>query len=123
MAKQLRMRQRFFDEKQKDLGSVARDVQDLLGTIPVVELRIVESLYKEPLAISTISEEPFGLELVRIVNLFAPKTPVSACTGIVHWVWLPEAGGASITQIGGLTPAANGKIKYRFYFRVTYKLS
>jgi len=123
MAKQLRMRQRFFSKDQDQLGQVARDVQELLGTIPVVQLKIVESVYKEPLAIGAIDQEPFGLELVRIVNLYAPKTPVSACTGIVHWVWIPEAGGASITQIGGLTPAANGQIQYRFYFRITFKLS
>ena len=112
---------RIFKPEQEDLGNHARDVQDIFDKIPVVDHRIVEDFYKEPMTLSA-AEEPYCIELVRIANMFAPEQPVSASYGFVHFVWRPQLGGAQITKIGGMSVATNGTTKYRFYYRITYRM-
>lgn len=112
---------RIFQESQAELGQHARDVQEIFNKIPVVEHRVVESVYAEPMTLKA-SEEPFSIELVRIANVFALEQPVIACNGMVHFVWRPQNGGAQITKIGGMDVATNGTTKYRFYYRITYRM-
>lgn len=112
---------RIFKPEQADLGMHARDVQEIFDGIPIVELRTVEALYAEPMTL-VAAEEPFSIELVRIANVFALEQPVSACFGMVHYVWRPQLGGAQITRIGGMSVGTNGTTKYRFYYRITYRM-
>jgi hypothetical protein len=114
---------RIGDEQHAPTFQLARDAQLVMQKIPVTEHRIVEEFYKEPIAMGGLKEEPFCIECVRIVNLLNAQTNVPACTGFVNYVWMPNNGGAVIQNIGGLTVAANGGTKYRFYFRITYRMS
>lgn len=113
---------RIGDAKDAPVWQQARDVQTILNRIPVQEHRIVEEFYKEPSVLGGLQEEPFGIELVRIVNMFAPETPVTACTGFINFVWKPQQGGAVIPSLGGFSIASNGTTKYRFYYRITYRM-
>jgi hypothetical protein len=113
---------RIGDEAHAPTWQLTRDAQTLFQKIPVIEQRIVEEFYKEPSAMGGLQEEPFSIELVRIVNLLNAQTLVTACTGFVNFVWLPNNGGASIQNVGGLSVAANGATKYRFYYRITYRM-
>jgi hypothetical protein len=112
---------RIFKPEQAELGAHARDVQEIFNKVPVVEQRVIEALYDEPMTLQT-AEEPFCVELVRIANMFAIEQPVSACFGMVHFVWRPNLGGCQITNIGGMSVATNGTTKYRFYYRITYRM-
>jgi len=76
---------RIYGEAHAELGTHARDMQEILNKVPVVEQRIVESLYAEPMTLKA-AEEPFSIELVRIANTLALEQPVSACFGMVHFV-------------------------------------
>jgi len=115
------LRKRLFKPEQADLGDHARDVQDIINKVPVVEHRVVETTYTEPMTLAA-KEEPFCIELVRIANLRAIEQPVTACTGMVHYVWRPQLGGAQITNIGGLGVASNAGTPYRFSYRITYRM-
>lgn len=112
---------RIFKPENAELATHARDVQELFNGVPIVELRTIESLYAEPMTL-TAAEEPFCIELVRIANTLALEQPVSACFGMVHYVWRPQLGGAQITRIGGMSVGTNGTTKYRFYYRITYRM-
>lgn len=114
---------RIGEQQHAPTYQLARDSQLVLQKIPVTEHRIIEELYKEPIAMGGLKEEPFSIECVRIVNLLNAQTNVPACTGFVNFIWKPNNGGAVIQNIGGLTVAANGGTKYRFYFRITYRMS
>lgn len=102
---------------------LTRDAQSIFQRIPVTEHRTVDEFYKEPLVMGGLKEEPFCIECVRIANLLNAQTNVPACTGFVNFIWKPNNGGAFIQNIGGLTVATNGSTKYRFYFRITYRMS
>lgn len=115
------LRKRLFKPEQDELGDHARDVQDIMNKVPVVEHRVIETTYGEPMTLQA-KEEPFCIELVRIQNLRAPETPVLACYGFVHYVWRPQLGGAQITNIGGLSVASNAGTPYRFSYRITYRM-
>jgi hypothetical protein len=119
---QYRFKQRYYGKEQSDVGNLARDAQELVGKIPVVELRMVETLYSEPMTLGQLLDEPFGIELVRVINMFAPSTPVK-CGGMVHFIWKPENNGAVITSIDGMSPVSDAAIRFRFYYRITFKLS
>lgn len=110
---------RIFEEKDKELGEHVRAVQEVFDRQPVTEHKTVEQLYAEPMTLG-LDAEPYCVELVRIVNL-QQNLPVIACSGMVHYTWLPRNGGAVIANISGLSVAANGGIKYRFYYRITYR--
>jgi hypothetical protein len=112
---------RIFKPEQDELANHARGVQEIFDRVPVVEHRTIEDFYAEPMTLQ-VPEEPFSIELVRIANTYALEQPVSACFGMLHFVWRPRLGGAQITKIGGLTPAVDGLIKYRFYYRITYRM-
>lgn len=112
---------RIYPKGQEELAQHARDVQEIFNKVPVVEHRVVETTYTEPMTLSA-SEEPFCIELVRIANLRAPEIPVSACYGFVHYVWRPQLGGAQITKIGGMDVATNAGTPYRFSYRITYRM-
>jgi hypothetical protein len=112
---------RIFKPEQAELGAHARDVQEIFNKMPVIEHRVIEDFYAEPMVLRA-NEEPFSIELVRIANMYALETPVSACFGMVHYVWKPTNGGAQITKIGGMDVATNGATKYRFYYRITYRM-
>jgi hypothetical protein len=114
---------RIGDQSQAPAFKLARDAQSILSRIPVTEHRTVEEFYHEPIVMGGMREEPFCIECVRIVNLLNAQTNVTECTGFVNFTWLPNNGGAFIQNIGGLTVAANGGTKYRFYFRITYRMS
>jgi hypothetical protein len=47
---------------------------------------------------------------------------VTACLGFVNFVWKPQNGGAVIQNIGGMNPTDNGATKYRFFYRITYRM-
>lgn len=120
MSRQLRMKYRYFGPQHAELSDVARNTQEVVGTIPVVELVPVVQLYAEPMYVA-LSEEPYALELARIVNVEAPEDhPV--CSGMVHWVWEPQNGGARIDRIEGMTTAAYDQTRFKFFYRVTYAL-
>lgn len=104
------------------LGYHARDTQQIFSAIPVQEQRIVETIYNEPLVIGNLKEEPFSIKLERIINLFAPPTPVR-CGSMCHFTWDPKSGGAQITSIDGLSMGFDHTVKFRFFFVVTYKLN
>lgn len=114
---------RIGDPEHAPTWKLTRDAQTLFQKIPVVEHRSIEAFYKEPMTMGALQEEPFCIELVRIQNLFAPETPVTACTGFLNFVWKPQNGGAQIQNIGGLSVASNGKTKFRFFYRITYRMS
>ena len=122
MPKNHQIAKRIFPAEQDLLGKHARDVQTILDGIPVEEQREVEALYAEPMTMGALKEEPFSIKLERIVNLFAPETPVTACTGFVHWIWKPQVGGAQIQSITGMSVATHGQTKFRFSFRISYRL-
>lgn len=121
MSRNHQVPRRIFGQDQVELGGHVRAVQEIFDRVPVVEHRVIEALYDEPMPLSAV-EEPFGVELVRIQNLQAPETPVNACYGFVHYVWKPLKGGALITKIGGMDVATNGTTKYRFSYRITYRM-
>ena len=121
MAKTHQLRSQLFPVDEAALGEHARDTQKILAKIPVVEHRITEQLYSEPLTLGQLTEEPFSIELVRVLNLFSPTTPVLT-GGMCHFTWLPQAGGAVIASIDGMSPGRDGATKFRFYFRVTFKM-
>ena len=120
MPQQFKLKQRYFD-KDNVAGVVARNVQELLDQMPVMEQKTIEQFYAEPLVIGGLREEPFCIECVRVVNLFAPQKPV-ACGGMCHFYWLPQLSGAQINSIDGMSPVTDGATRFRFYFRITYKL-
>jgi hypothetical protein len=99
-------------------GANTRAVQNVLMTLPRFVSATFDSQYSEPMPLNVGALEPQAIELVRIVNLRAPETPV-ACGSMVHWVYRPDQGGAQITSIDGLSPL-DGNM-YRFTFRITYK--
>lgn len=99
-----------------------RDVQELLNRIEVIEQRTIEQLYAEPIVLGNMPEEPFAIHLARISNLTTPTSPVTQCSGLTHWTWLPALGGAQIANISGMTVASDGATRFRFYFRIIYKL-
>jgi hypothetical protein len=101
----------------RDVGELARDVQDVLDTIPRVIHRTFEGLYTEPMLLGNLSEKPDAIELIHIESLVATETPV-LCGSLVHFVWKPQSGGVRITSIDGLTPSTT--IKYRFVFRLSF---
>ena len=108
-----------FGKDQSELGQLARDAQDIFRRIPVIEHRMFDSNYVEPMVIGQLAEEPFCIELVRLVNLSSPAVTPTAMSTLIYFTWLPSQGGAIINSIDGLTP---GLTKYRFFFRVTYRL-
>lgn len=99
-------------------GGNQRATQNAFSSMPRFVTAKQEGAYVEPFLLNVGSEEPESIALVRIVNLFQPDVPV-LCGELVHWIYLPAAGGASITSIDGLTsdPAS----RYRMTFRITYK--
>lgn len=99
-------------------GANARAVQNVLMTLPRFVSATFDSQYSEPMPLSVGALEPQAIELVRIVNLRAPETPV-LCGSMVHWLFKPRQGGALITSIDGLSPLDGNT--YRFTFRITYK--
>lgn len=117
-AKRYQLPRRIYDAKNEALGEHARGVQEVFDRIDVVEHRTVEQLYAEPMTLA-LTAEPLYIECPRISNLLQQNLPVIACTGMVHFDWLPKQGGAVIRNISGMSVAANGGIKYRFYFRIT----
>lgn len=121
MAKRFSVPRRIYDAKNEDLAEHARGVQEVFDRIRVVEDRVVEQLYAEPMTLA-LEAEPLYIECPRIVNLFQQDLPVIACSGMVHFTWKPRNGGAVITNISGMSVAANGGIKYRFYFRITNRM-
>lgn len=92
-----------------------RDIQRAFDAIPIVLLRKIEVEYGEPLVLGNLDNEPDAIELIRVIDLDAPETPVLT-GGMCHYVWRPDRGGAQITSIDGMT----GRKKYRFTFRLTY---
>lgn len=113
---------RIFPKDQDELGKHARDVQSVFDKIPVQEHRVVDTPYMEPMTIGNLTEEPFSIELVRVVDTSNAHTIVSASTSLVHFTWLPSKGGAVIDKISGMTVATSPRPKLRFYFRITYKM-
>lgn len=101
------------------LGEQFRDTQQSLDAIPSTVLRRITTLYAEPLVLGSFSQEPEGIELLRIVDLSAQEKPVT-CGSLCHFVWRPLLGGAQITSVDGMSIAANGGKKYRFTFRITF---
>lgn len=122
MRRQQQIGRRIFKPELQELGQHARDVQEIFDGIPIVELRTIEALYAEPMTL-TAAEEPFCIELVRIASTLALEQPVSACFGMVHYVWRPQLGGAQIMKIGGMSVGTNGTTKYRFFYRITYRMA
>jgi hypothetical protein len=108
-----------YDKDNPALGQHARNVQGILNQIPVVEQRVVDAIYKEPFILGNLSEEPFSIELVRVVNMSSPLTTMK-CGGMIHFTFLPAKGGASIASIDGLSPVTDGTTKLRFFFRISY---
>ena len=120
MPRKHQLPRRLYEAKDRELGEHARAVQEVFDQQAVTEHRVVEQLYAEPMTLA-LDTEPFSIECVRIVNLFQQDLPVIACSGMVHYTWKPRNGGAVIANISGLSVAANGGIKYRFYYRITYR--
>lgn len=118
MSKSYRLGQSIYGRDQEHLGKLSRDVQLVLNQVPVSELRVVLVTYREPLPLTCL-EEPFCLELVRVLTTTLPETPVR-CGGMVHWYWSAAAGGAVITSIDGLDPLVHSQQPLRLYFRITY---
>jgi hypothetical protein len=123
MSKTHRIRKLIFGKEQDELGQHARDMQSILDRVPFQEHRTIEHIYQEPMVVGNLDQEPFSIELVRIVDLMQPHVPVSACFGFLHFQWLPSQGGAVIQKIGGLDPTTNGTTRFRFYYRVTYRMN
>lgn len=101
----------------RNLGELARDIQSIFDSIPQQLVRTFDDFYREPLVIGTLQTEPTAIELIRITNLSAPESPV-LCSGLCHWTWNPQQGGASVYSIAGLTPSTS--VRYRFTFRIMY---
>lgn len=113
---------RIGDEKNAELWKHVRDTQLIFNNIPVTEHRTMETFYAEPMTMGGLQEEPFCIELVRIVNLLQGEQPVTGCTGFLNFVWKPQKGGAVINNVNGMSVGTNGTTKYRFYYRITYRM-
>jgi hypothetical protein len=115
----LPVRIRYQMQGAPELAEAFRDVQRAFDAIPMVILRKLETQYTVPLVLGNMQNEPDAIEMIRIIDLNAPETPV-LCGGLCHYVWRPDRGGAQIMAIDGLTLAANGGKPYRFTLRLTY---
>lgn len=104
-------------QRQKLGGANDRATQNVFMSLPRFVSLVLEAPYVEPLAIAVI-EEPESIELVRIIDLKAQDTPV-LCGSMCHFAYLPQAGGANIRSIDGLS--SDPSSSYRFTFRITYK--
>lgn len=102
-----------------ELGEQFRDIQRALDAIPITLLRKIETQYAVPLVLGNLMNEPDAVELIRIIDLNAPESPVT-CGSLCHYVWRPDRGGVQIMAIDGMTLAAHGGKSYRFTFRLTY---
>lgn len=120
MSNRLQPRIRHQLTKDVGLGEQFRDAQKSLDRFPVEILRTVEMQYAEPMVLGGFSQPPRGIRVDRIIDMAAQETPVTACSGLVHYVWKPQQGGAVITNISGMTTAAHGGKTYRFEFRITF---
>lgn len=103
----------------KNLGELARDAQDAFDAMPTVELRSIVMAYTEPLVLGQIDEQPAGIEVIRIYREDDQERSVGT-GGLCHFVWKPDAGGAFIKNIDGMSVGTNGGIRYRFNFRISY---
>jgi hypothetical protein len=103
----------------KALGDLSRDTQGAFGRFLPQEIRVIEEFYKEPMTLGQFASEPTGIELLRVINLYAPEVPVK-CGSLVHYTFKPLQGGAVITSIDGLSMPINGTQRMRFVFRITY---
>lgn len=98
-------------------GANQRAVQLVLMSTPRFAFQLIESAYVEPMVINVGLEEPLSIELVRIVNKLT--TDPVLCGSMVHWMFLPQLGGAIVSSIDGLT--SDPLSSYRMTFRITYK--
>lgn len=98
-------------------GGNSRATQNVFASMPRFASTTIDTSYVEPLALK-VDAEPLSIELVRIIDLRAPSTPV-LCGSLCHWTFLPAQGGALIASIDGLT--SDPTTKYRLTFLVTYK--
>jgi hypothetical protein len=117
----MRAQRRIRNQLSRDvtLGEQFRDAQQSLDAIPTIVHRKLEVQYTEPLVLGGFSQQPDGIEVLRVIDLNAQETPLS-CGGLAHFVWKPDKGGAHITSIDGMSVAANGGKKYRFTFRLSF---
>lgn len=101
----------------RDLDEQARDLRDIFGGIPEVELREHEGLY----AVGGITlaydrrRRPVAIELVRCIDPANPEAAVAHGTATSFRL---TQQGAELTRIDGLT--AGGSTRYRMTFRITY---
>jgi hypothetical protein len=114
----IRIRQQLL--KDPELAEQFRDVQRAFDSIPTMLIRKFELEYQEPLVIGNLTNEPDGIELIRIIDLGAPESPLVGVGGLCHWVWRPDRSGAQVMSIGGMSLPFHGGVRYRFTFRITY---
>lgn len=98
-------------------GGNARAIQNIVSSMPRFESKVFEAAYIEPMSLAVVAE-PESIELTRLINMLSPDVP-QQCSGMVHFTYRPEFGGALIKSIDGLT--SDGASRYRFTFRITYK--
>lgn len=103
-----------------ELAETFRDVQRAFDSQPTVLLRRFDAQFTLPLVIGNLTDEPDEIRLGRIIDLTSQESPVTACSGMCHFVWRPDRGGAQITAISGLTLGVNGGKLYRYTFELVY---
>lgn len=112
------LRQQLYGEKDAKTGELARDVQRAFKQVPFEQHKTVDTVYKTPIVIGDLDEEPFCIELVRVANLSSVTAPPNG--GPCNFTWLPSQGGAVIASLAGFSA---GSTIYRLYFRITYRLA
>lgn len=108
MIKQLRKRL----WKDRDLGELARDVSDALGSLTAFEVKQFDAPYTEPMYVG-YDHEPNAIVLGRVRNVKTPETPVTAGS-LVHFTWEGTRKRCRINEIHDMTPAPGET--YRFTF-------
>lgn len=106
------IRKRLFD--LRDIGELARDVQNVFDRIPSVDTRDFVDLYRAGMMLGKVPKEPTEIRMARVLLASSPETVVTP--GHVHFTYLGADEGARINEIAGLTEGT----RYRFVFVVTY---
>jgi hypothetical protein len=97
--------------KDKDLGELARDIDDALALIPTLKIKKFDAPYTEPLDVGY--DHAPELVLCRIRRVSALETP-TLTGGFCHFVWDGVRSRIRINSIDGMTPEPG--VIYRFTF-------
>ena len=99
--------------KDKDMGDLARDVDDALADIPFLKLKKFEAPYTEPFYVAA-DKEPEILIMGRIRNITDLAQQPVLTGALCHFQWDGARKRCVINSIDGMT--ATSGVLYRFTF-------